>query len=235
MFYSGNNTRVKCLDFQDVNLSHNHLTSAPDDLFYFPSLAVLDLSYNAISVLPFAMWQAPSLKDLNLSHNVIESLPIRSERALPFAERSQSQIERLNSEASSSDMEASGKSADVILQPVHRKNLWNSRLFEETIKSTETRMDKNESALKVLNLSFNSFASAPLGLCCLAPNLAKLILASNCLRSMGIIQDYPAGLKHLDVSSNNLEESLRPGTADEMDSVCFFEDSSWQKGKRIGE
>ena len=75
-------------------------------------------------------------------------------------------------------------------------------------------------------------SSSPLGLCCLAPNITKLILANNGLASMGLIQDYPAGLKHLDMSSNKLEMSLRPGTADELDSLCYYEDSSWSKGKK---
>lgn len=216
-----------------MNLSHNNLSSGPEDLFYFPSLSTLDLSYNAIHCLPFAMWQAPVLKDINLAHNLLENLPLKSDKLNSF-ERSTSHAERLSSESSVHDQDVGTKFVEVLLQPVHRKNLWNSRLVVEAAKATEIRVDKNESALKVINLSFNAIGSAPLGLCCLAPNLSKLILANNGMHSMGVIQDYPAGLKHMDVSSNKLEISLRPGTAEEMDSVCYYEDSSWQKGKRTG-
>ncbi|XP_055353693.1 leucine-rich repeat serine/threonine-protein kinase 1-like isoform X2 [Paramacrobiotus metropolitanus] len=225
-----NSSACQCPVLQDVNLSHNDLTVAPDDLFYFPSLSHLDLSHNSITTLPFAMWQAPALKDLNLSNNMLEALPIKSDKSLPFAERSTSIMERLSSDASLND---SSLSPAVMVQPVHRNNLWSSRLIVEAVKSVEVRSDKQELALKILNLAHNALSSIPLGLCCLAPNLAKLVVSGNALETMGIIQDYPAGLKHLDASNNHLEVSLRPGTADEMDNVCYFEDSSWHKGKRV--
>lgn len=75
-----NPSSCQCPVLQEVILSHNNLTAAPDDLFYFPALVSLDLSNNAIHSLPWAMWQAPVLKDLNLSHNFIESLPLRTDK-----------------------------------------------------------------------------------------------------------------------------------------------------------
>ena len=137
------------------------------------------------------------------------------------------------SESSVAESDASILSApEIMIQPVHRKNLWTSRVTVETaVKQMEAKSDRGESALKQMNLSHNALVSPPVGLSCLAPNLTKLILSHNKLRSVGVIQDYPAGLKHLEVAWNVLEEELRPGTMDEMDGVCYFEDSSWHKAK----
>ncbi|OQV15651.1 Leucine-rich repeat serine/threonine-protein kinase 1 [Hypsibius exemplaris] len=231
-----NISACQCPVLQDVNLSYNSLTAAPDDLFYFPALISLDLSYNSISVVPFALWQAVSLKEINFSHNLIETLPLKSDRNLGSSSESRTVSMTLSESGSESSVNESDMSTlslpEISIQPVHRKNLWTSRLTVETAaKSVESKSERGESALKQINLSHNALTSPPLGLSCLAPNLTKLILSHNKLGSSGIIQDYPAGLKHLELAGNLLEEELRPGTADEMDGVCYFEDSSWAKGK----
>ena len=237
-----NPSSCQCPVLQEVVLSHNNLVTAPDDLFYFPALVSLDLSYNAIQNLPWAIWQAPVLKDLNLSHNCIESLPLRMDKMSgvfsPERTVSQSNISSgSNSSLTAQESEADvSKRSEMISQPVHRKNLWGSRLVLETVQRAETKTDKNlESAMKNLNLGYNALTSVPLGLSCLVPNLSRLILSHNCLKSMGIVQDMPAGIKHLELVGNALEEAMRPGMTEEVGCVCYSDDSSWHKGRRSGE
>ena len=51
----------------------------------------------------------------------------------------------------------------------------------------------------------NQFALVPVGLPCLAPKLTKLNLAKNRIIEVGSINSFPASIKHLDLSGNELE------------------------------
>lgn len=58
--------------------------------------------------------------------------------------------------------------------------------------------------LTYLNLANNLFTSIPLALPCLAVNLTRLNMSYNSLRSMGHVTSYPASLRQLDLSHNEI-------------------------------
>jgi Leucine-rich repeat (LRR) protein len=70
--------------------------------------------------------------------------------------------------------------------------------------SDDTEQTGNKSALASLNLAHNLFNSIPVALPCLAVSLVRLNMAYNSLRSMSHITSYPASLKQLDLSNNQI-------------------------------
>lgn len=69
-----------------------------------------------------------------------------------------------------------------------------------------------ESDLQVLNLAHNSFSVVPKCLACLAPSLTRLNLSFNDISKAGSASSYPANLKHLDLSHNQIDSWLVEAT-----------------------
>ena len=70
--------------------------------------------------------------------------------------------------------------------------------------ASEEKLTENESGLRSLNLSRNKFDRPPIGLACLAPNLIELDLSHNKLYQLGSLCQYPAQLRTLNLSNNQL-------------------------------
>lgn len=113
-----------------------------------------------------------------------------------------------------------------LLKWIDRPHVWT-----KSVQVSEKISDDNEggarSVLTSLNLAHNLFTSIPVALPCLAVNLVRLNMAYNSLRTMSHITSYPASLKQLDLSNNQITRwpSLPPvdGTdvMEEANTACY--------------
>lgn len=92
---------------------------------------------------------------------------------------------------------------DLVHHSVWSKNL---EVSEQDMPAVQLLGSPNEDAgqLTYLNLANNLFTSIPLALPCLAINLTRLNMSYNSLRSMGHVTSYPASLRQLDLSHNEI-------------------------------
>lgn len=92
----------------------------------------------------------------------------------------------------------------------HRKNeLFHQNIWSRSLEIVDRDANHlteqlDSSALRNLNLSNNLFTSIPPALPCLAENLSRLNMSYNSLRSMGHVTSYPAFLRQLDLSHNEI-------------------------------
>lgn len=100
---------------------------------------------------------------------------------------------------------AKAKSDPCILQPLKHHTKWRGCL-----QLVESHPEESSStrALQSLNLSHNAFEWVPPVLACNAPQLARLSLAYNKLIYVGPLNCYPAQIRHLDLSCNQIGEWL---------------------------
>lgn len=212
-------TLYNCPVLEELYLQDNQLIALPSELFQLPSLTILDLSNNKLQELPFAMWKAAKLRELNLSFNLLKDLP----EPPMISTISQFSLDKVGGEpfvnfegsCSSSDGINSGRNSScsfrnrpqsLCVYPIVHRNLWSNNLevTDNEMKWMELKHDEGVSQLNSLNIANNLFTSIPAALPCLAVNLTRLNMAYNNLRSMGHVTSYPATLKQLDLSHNEI-------------------------------
>lgn len=197
---------------EELYLQDNRLDLLPVEIFSLPSLSILDVSNNKLSSLPYQMWKSPKLKELNAAFNLLKELP-----TMPCEETSEcGSVCSLDSSRSADtdlgtpqDIPQAFNSAEqeIYLQQyeLEHKNLWNKNV--EVIEHSVVNDGDNDSQfcqITWLNLAHNQFTSVPPLLPCLAVNLSRLNLSYNRLRSMSHITSYPATLKQLELSGNQI-------------------------------
>ena len=74
--------------------------------------------------------------------------------------------------------------------------------------------------LQVLSLAHNAFSVVPRSLSCLAPQLTRLNLSYNKLTKMGHLSSFPASLKQLDLSHNQIDSWFMEVASD---NICYSE------------
>lgn len=106
-----------------------------------------------------------------------------------------------------------------------RHHIWPKSLeiTDQEIRLSDNKSDDQKSQLQHLNLANNLFTSIPIGLPCLAVNLTRLSMSYNSLRSMGHVTSYPASLKQLDLSHNEIScwPSLPRITLSDPHLACY--------------
>ncbi|XP_033223116.1 leucine-rich repeat serine/threonine-protein kinase 1 [Belonocnema kinseyi] len=204
-----------CPVLEEMFLQDNRLEQLPEFLMNCPALEILDVSNNKLQCLPNNLWRAPKLKELNASFNLLRDLPSevsqniekKSERedALgnsPSFRNLAAQID-FSREDSSDSMDSFTKIANARVIEMERPHVWT-----KSVQISEKISDDTEpgarSVLSSLNLAHNLFNSIPVALPCLAVSLVRLNMAYNSLRSMSHITSYPASLKQLDLSNNQI-------------------------------
>ncbi|XP_057330472.1 leucine-rich repeat serine/threonine-protein kinase 1 [Microplitis mediator] len=210
-----NNPRDKlCPVLEEIYLQDNRLEMLPNFLMNLPGLEIMDVSNNKLQCLPDNLWQAPKLKELNASFNLLRDLPsqvsqnisrrVQRDDILSNSPSSRSINSQMGlSHEDSTEFESFIKLANAQIIELERPHVWT-----ESVQVTEKISDDTEpgtrSVLTSLNLAHNLFNSIPVALPCLAVNLVRLNMAYNSLRSMSHITSYPASLKQLDLSNNQI-------------------------------
>lgn len=87
--------------------------------------------------------------------------------------------------------------------------------------SLEVEGSQSISKINYLNLSHNSFAQVPNVLACITSELTRLNLSYNRIASLGSLNSFPAKLKNLDLSNNQISSWFDP--YNELDDVrqCY--------------
>lgn len=197
---------------EELYLQDNRLDVLPVEIFSLPSLTILDVSNNKLSSLPYQMWKSPKLKELNAAFNLLKELP-----TMPNEEASEcGSVCSLDSSRSAEtdigtpqDLPPTFNNIEQELfvqqYELDHKNIWSKNI--EVIEHSLVNEGDNDSQycqISWLNLAHNQFTSVPPLLPCLAVNLSRLNLSYNRLRSMSHITSYPATLKQLELSGNQI-------------------------------
>lgn len=203
-----------CPVLEEMYLQDNRLEQLPEFIMNLPALEIMDVSNNKLQCLPDNLWRAPKLKELNASFNLLKILPsqvsqnisrkTQREDCLNNSPSSRSLASQLAiSREDSLEFESFTKIANAQIIEMDRPHVWT-----KSVQVSEKVSDDNESGarsvLTSLNLAHNLFNSIPVALPCLAVNLVRLNMAYNSLRSMSHITSYPASLKQLDLSNNQI-------------------------------
>lgn len=203
-----------CPVLEEMYLQDNRLEKLPEFLMNLPALEIMDVSNNKLQCLPDNLWQALKLKELNASFNLLRDLP--SQVSQNISRKSQREDVLTNSPSSrsitssiglqhedSTEFESFIKLANAQVIGLERPHVWTG-----SVQVSEKISDDSEpgarSVLTSLNLAHNLFNSIPVALPCLAVSLMRLNMAYNSLRSMSHITSYPASLKQLDLSNNQI-------------------------------
>ncbi|XP_059217831.1 leucine-rich repeat serine/threonine-protein kinase 1 isoform X2 [Stomoxys calcitrans] len=210
---------------EEIYIQDNQLITIPAEVFHLPSLAILDISNNKLQQMPFDMWKAPKLRELNIAFNLLKDLPV------PPMQTSSSQLslDKLDlepfSKFDSFGSESRSKMRTLTLQPLVHRNIWSNSLeiTDNDMKWNESKKEEGVSQLNSLNIANNLFTSIPAALPCLAVNLTRLNMSYNSLRSMGHVTSYPATLKQLDLSHNEIScwPSLPRITESDPHLLCY--------------
>lgn len=168
---------------QELNISHNSLKYIPPELFDLTCLKTLDLSHNPIESLPEKWWTANSIVTFDVSFTHLSTLSIDIEDKLT-------------------------------LQPVsatlpHSHSIVQGQFSAYGRDDIACRVKSlSDSLLQCLNASNCHIEEFPHFLALVFPNLEILNLSGNQLQSIGAINELPTSLTELDISNNNIINSL---------------------------
>ncbi|XP_043282367.1 leucine-rich repeat serine/threonine-protein kinase 1 isoform X2 [Venturia canescens] len=224
---------------EEMYLQDNRLEQLPEFLMSLPALEIMDVSNNKLQCLPNSLWRAPKLKELNASFNLLRDLP--SQVSQNITRKSQREDSLSNSPSSrslasqmtlprddSAEFDSFTKLANAQVIEMERPHVWTSSVRVSEKHSDDGEQPGARSVLASLNLAHNLFTAVPVALPCLAVSLVRLNMAYNSLRSMSHITSYPASLKQLDLSNNQIScwPSLPQvdGSADSMEqasTACY--------------
>lgn len=231
-----------------VDLSNNKLRSLPSRFWLAPKLRDLNVSMNLLRDLPLKH-SSPS-PFTNLQFGLSGSPSNTPSPGTPSRLHSSSSLESnepppsspMDSKCSprkfSNFMEESALSSEVTnstnadhfhSQPIVHQNLYEKQVMLTSNIPNITGDHRKEQVcqLTMLNLSHNAFSSIPHVLACVAINLTRLNLSYNCLTSIGSVKLFPANLKHLDLSFNQLNSWSRVDVGDSIDfQFCACESTS---------
>ncbi|XP_030371278.1 leucine-rich repeat serine/threonine-protein kinase 1 isoform X2 [Scaptodrosophila lebanonensis] len=202
----GSKPAYKCPVLDELFVQDNQLTGIPAAIFHLPALTILDISNNKLQELPFDMWRSPKLRELNVAFNLLRDLPVPP---MQTPSNSQLSLDKLDLEPFA-NLDAgetqSNKLRTLSYQQLTHRNIWSASLevTDNELKWHEVKPEDGASQLSSLNIANNLFTSIPAALPCLALNLTRLNLSYNSLRSMGHVTSYPATLKQLDLSHNEI-------------------------------
>ena len=206
---------------EEVDLRDNRLTYLPFWLFRrFPFLRCVDASRNRVDRLPLAVWACTSLVELKLSNNCLSSLSCAQIESLhlqvdtdvdqgldtPVLCSSENSLQSDIMTVLSSTTDSEHRSVDV-----RHLERWHGRVEVHPVtylggmsSARSSQTDHRRSQLKELDLSHNEFDEVPSILPCVAPLLERLNLSHNRLTKFGAVDCYPASLRLLDLSFNQI-------------------------------
>ena len=220
-----------CRNLARLNISKNLLTELPHFLFKIPCLSHLDASNNQLLTLPFHLWSAPKLYQMIGSHNKLEALPTNwpevlnmfrvfepknqpsaGQRGTPDRHNDRgkgrgAKRKKLSGRSQLAHTVTSNFECDMEEPSISKLqdclNISNSNLPIDW--SNEEGREEVYDGLGILNLSNNLIREIPDNLPCLCPKLIRLDLSHNQIRFISMPRQFPAHLKHLNLSHNLIE------------------------------
>lgn len=205
-----------CPVLEEMYLQDNRLEQLPEFIFDLPSLEIIDVSNNKLQCLPNNLWKAPRLKELNASFNLLRDLPSQVSQNIVRKSQREDSLASSPSSRSLTSGQIGGVPRDDSMEFDSFTKIANAQIIEmncphvwtTSVQVSEKLSDGSEpgtrSVLASLNLAHNLFNGIPVALPCLAVSLVRLNMAYNSLRSMSHITSYPASLKQLDLSNNQI-------------------------------
>ncbi|KAJ8705805.1 hypothetical protein PYW08_012851 [Mythimna loreyi] len=198
-----------------LDVSNNKLRALPAALWAAPALRDLNVALNHLRDLPTGhegqsecsspqQLASPSETSPQLSASPsIGSAQFTMATQSKSSSRSPS-IERSESEAADEDDEESiptlaNRAGNAVWSEARRAHTWRG-----VVEGAPAGAARGGSALSALNLAHNQFTCVPCALACRAPNLTRLNMAYNSLRSMSYVTSYPTSLRQLDLSHNEI-------------------------------
>ena len=227
-------------ELKEINANDNKITGIPATVWSAPKLQKLYLKNNCLQLFPsdqiawgrdsnpnspagssFTENMSPpdsgylgsqpfyGAKDsISLEISAIEDS--RKIAALPFTSVSKSVSRRGSTIAGKSIAKAPTQAfVSRKFENFHDTNL-EVEEFEDLEAADISEEGSNSLPLEVLDLAHNNLSAIPTGLSCLAPQLQKLNISSNQIKSLGQVSDYPVDLELLDASSNELHSAIAP-------------------------
>lgn len=212
-----------------LDVSNNRLTQLPNKIWFAPKLKDFNAAFNMLESLPvrkeyFRPRSACSSDATSLDWDANANLtaaevtgdgsvfPLGSPSLSAQSSEQTTGLCDLNSGSDSSINELRFKAEDnVSFQELKHHNLWQktvelSLIYNaDEVTNPSVRPGSLNSCLTSLNLSHNQFEAVPEGLACLAPSLGRLNLSFNSIVDIGPVNNYPARLKHLDLSHNQIK------------------------------
>ncbi|EFN82819.1 Leucine-rich repeat serine/threonine-protein kinase 2 [Harpegnathos saltator] len=215
-----------CPVLEEMYLQDNRLEQLPEFIMNLPTLEIMDVSNNKLQCLPQNLWRAPKLKELNASFNLLRDLPSQASQNVlrkrddgqPNGASCRGLVAAAMPRVESMEFDSFTKIANAQVIEMERPHVWTSSVQVSEKMSDDTE-NGNKSVLTSLNLAHNLFNSIPVALPCLAVSLVRLNMAYNSLRSMSHITSYPASLKQLDLSNNQITRWPSLPQIDSSDSM----------------
>lgn len=212
-----------CKNLTRLNLSKNLLSDLPHFLFKIPSLSYLDVSNNQLLSLPFDLWSAPKLYHVIGSNNKLERIPTNWPEVMnvmhafehdppgngvqPKGGKEQRPKRKKFARDHKPHLASSSFECDrdkpLISKLQDCLNISNSNLPIEW--GNDEGREEAYDGLGILNLSNNLIREIPDNLPCLCPKLIRLDLSHNRISYVSVPRQFPAGLKHLNLSHNLIE------------------------------
>ncbi|KAJ8909496.1 hypothetical protein NQ315_017597 [Exocentrus adspersus] len=178
-----------------LDLSDNNLLTLPPEINQLKMLQELVLDQNLLSVLPATLWELQFLKVLKVACNRLALPPdkIADMRALVLSEPEDKPENSPSHSNGLTNLEPAGEQA----QRTYNFGLTELDVSENTIENLDLSAVEQ---LQILQYSRNSLTTLTVH----GQNLVSIIAGNNRLKNLNILHP-PLGLKHLDVSYNDLE------------------------------
>ncbi|KAL7304930.1 hypothetical protein TKK_0002728 [Trichogramma kaykai] len=204
--------RMPALEIMDV--SNNKLQCLPDNLWRAPKLKELNASFNLLRDLPSQIYQNATAggrgkgayyQNQYHQHDATTMTSSPSNRSLTKEQQLPIQPPILYKSESMEFDSYFSKIANARDVEMERPFVWNKSVqVLEKVQDEQEQQASSRSQLASLNLAHNLFTQVPVALPCLAVSLVRLNMAYNSLRSMSHVTSYPASLKQLDLSNNQI-------------------------------
>lgn len=230
----------------ELDVSSNQIRQLPWSMWTAPSMREIIASGNLLDDLP----RLPSqMQKHSISPNLLKDCRDSPDEKGSVTSNNSALIDRNDGSFSSITESGSNRDQSITLNfefpeqqviqldssnlSINHLNYWKKKVdlvvSGASIESKSSHDDLNEeeqsgvSKITYLNLSHNSFAHIPPVLACVATELTRLNLSYNRIASLGDICLYPAKLKNIDLSNNQIDSWFTVSTQESDMKYCYAE------------